>query len=143
MECGHEKTCVVPIVKGEMMKDFAIITDIAGLAVQNFLKKLLQKSTEQTNSSELSSSLQLAFSERFREAKENLCEVKSSLENAMNFYGFESLITTLKIESSNKNSFLNVLPSELLTTISKCLLYGLVRKLLKSFIIRVIIRIIL
>ena len=40
MECGHEKTCVVPVVNGKMKKDWSYVTDIAGHSVQDFLEKI-------------------------------------------------------------------------------------------------------
>ena len=40
MECGHEKTCIVPIIEGEMKKVWADITDVAGKTVQRYLQKI-------------------------------------------------------------------------------------------------------
>ena len=53
MECGHEKTCIVPIVKGKMINDIAIVTDIAGLAIQTFLKRLLHNNSKEFEPTDL------------------------------------------------------------------------------------------
>ena len=48
-----------------------------------------------------------------------MCEVKLSLEEAMRCYGYEKSLSHLKDESKNTSSYLNYLPSELLSSISQ------------------------
>ena len=122
---GNHAIHAVPVIEGKIdVTDKCKYgkTQLAGLYINMFMLKLISESNVFPKGAIITKE-DLMF-------EKNLYEVTSNLHKSFVQYGYQNPVEILSEESSNENSYLRFLPSELVKNVQACLQYKQVNRLL-------------
>ena len=116
---GNHAIHAVPVIEGKIDSTDSCKyekNEIAGASINNFMLKLIKESNVFTKGVIIKKE-DLMF-------ERDLYQVTNDLHKSFVEYGYQSSVEILSEESSNENSYLHFLPSELVKNVLACLRYN-------------------